>query len=92
MRYNMPLDVTYSSPKRERGKVRGNKRQPRTYGPHGECVSYYLDEHGNKERGKVFTPSREARASKQRKRTQVNEAHATRLRLLAAAGNNSDVD
>jgi hypothetical protein len=52
-------NVASMSGRRGRGKARVNKRRPDTYcRANSECVSYYLDEDGNKVNGKVFKPSR----------------------------------
>jgi hypothetical protein len=77
-------------PRKRRSK--GNKRDPRTSGPHSECVSYKLDEQGNKVEGRIFTPARKPRnARKQSKATQRSAAQL-RYDLLMKVGNNSDVD
>lgn len=93
MHYNMPLDPTYSSSKRERGKVRGNKRLPRTSGPHSECVSHY----GRDEQGNLINPSLFKAAKSRTQRTRRSMAtHSTRAQndaaLMASMGSQAQYD
>lgn len=64
-----------------RGKVKGNKREPRTRGPASECVSYYLDEHNNKVKGRIFSVSHARNAgSKAKVHKALKVAETARLR------------
>lgn len=55
-----------------------------------ECISYKLDEHGNKVEPHIFRAKRERGTRRQRR--QHNVQHEARMTLLRLAGNNSEVD
>ena len=57
-----------------------------------ECVSYKLDEHGNKVDAYLFKPKRTNLHKGRAQRRQANKAAQVRQHLLELAGNNSNVD
>ena len=57
-----------------------------------ECVSYKLDEHGNKVEAYLFKPKRASISNKRAQRRQANKQAQIRQHLLELVGNNSDVD
>lgn len=84
-------NVASMSGKRGRGKARVNKRQPRTYINASECVSYKLDDSGNKIDAAIFKPARK-RGQKTRRTVEGRSAASIYQERLAQYGSNADVD
>jgi hypothetical protein len=77
VKYNMNRDAKGNASVSSSLTV-GGRRRPRTYSRASECISYYLDEEGNKVRATIF------RESSTNKRARAIKNIPTNRKLTAA--------